>query len=275
MMASEDRSERDRLDVVLVERGLAPTRAQARALVLAGRVLSQGARLDKPGQRIPRGAALEIREGRRYVSRGGHKLEAALRDLTVDVTGLDALDVGASTGGFTQVLLESGARRVVALDVGRGQLDWSLRRDPRVHVLEGVNARYIEPAALPFLPSLAAVDVSFISLNLVLPGVVSCLTEKGEIVALVKPQFEVGRRSVGRGGIVRDVRLHREVLRSFGRLATERGWGIRDLAPAAVRGAEGNQEYFIHLAPSFQGLDSGRLARRILEVTGEAAEERA
>jgi 23S rRNA (cytidine1920-2'-O)/16S rRNA (cytidine1409-2'-O)-methyltransferase len=119
------------------------------------------------------------------------------------------------------------------------------------------------------------VDVSFISLNLVLPGVVSCLTEKGEIVALVKPQFEVGRRSVGRGGIVRDVRLHREVLRSFGRLATERGWGIRDLAPAAVRGAEGNQEYFIHLAPSFQGLDSGRLARRILEVTGEAAEERA
>jgi 23S rRNA (cytidine1920-2'-O)/16S rRNA (cytidine1409-2'-O)-methyltransferase len=275
MMASAGGYERERLDVVLVERGLAPTRAKARALILAGRVLSQGARLEKPGQRIPRGAALEIREGRRYVSRGGHKLEAALRDLAIDVAGGDALDVGASTGGFTQVLLEAGARRVVALDVGRGQLDWSLRRDPRVHVLEGFNARYIEPAALPFLPSLAVVDVSFISLRLVLPGVVSCLAETGEIVALVKPQFEVGRRMVGRGGIVRDVHLHREVLRSFGSLATERGWGMAALIPAAVRGAEGNQEYFIHLAPSSPGLAAGHLARRILEATGEAGEERA
>jgi 23S rRNA (cytidine1920-2'-O)/16S rRNA (cytidine1409-2'-O)-methyltransferase len=275
MMPADDAHDRDRLDVVLVERGLAPTRARARALVLAGRVLSRGARLDKPGQRIPRGTALEVREGRRFVSRGGHKLEAAIRDLSVDVAGEDALDVGASTGGFTQVLLEAGARRVVALDVGRGQLDWSLRRDPRVHVLEGVNARYIEPAALPFLPALAVVDVSFISLKLVLPGVVSCLTDGGEIVALVKPQFEVGRRLVGRGGIVRDVRLHREVLRSFGRLATERAWGVKDFAPAAVRGAEGNQEYFIHLAPSSPGLAARAIARRILEVTGAAGRERA
>jgi 23S rRNA (cytidine1920-2'-O)/16S rRNA (cytidine1409-2'-O)-methyltransferase len=144
-----------------------------------------------------------------------------------------------------------------------------------VHVLEGFNARYIEPAALPFLPSVAVVDVSFISLRLVLPGVVSCLVETGEIVALVKPQFEVGRRMVGRGGIVRDVRLHREVLRSFGSLATECGWGIAALIPAALRGAEGNQEYFIHLAPSSPGLAAGPLARRILEATGAAEEERA
>ena len=275
MMAAAGGYERERLDVLLVERGLAPTRAKAQALILAGRVLSLGARLDKPGQRIPRGAVLEILEGRRYVSRGGHKLEAALHDLAVDVAGNDALDVGSSTGGFTQVLLEAGASRVVALDVGRGQLDWTLRRDPRVHVLEGFNARHIEPAVLPFLPSLAVVDVSFISLNLVLPGVVSCLTETGEIVALVKPQFEVGRRLVGRGGIVRDVRLHREVLRSFGRLAAERGWGIVDLTPSALRGAEGNQEYFIHFVPSSPGLAATRLARRILEATAEAGEERA
>lgn len=273
MMAAAGGCERERLDVVLVERALAPSRAKARALILAGRVHSLGTRLDKPGQRIPRDAPIEIREGRRYVSRGGHKLEGALRDLGVDAAGRDALDVGASTGGFTQVLLEAGARRVVALDVGRGQLDWSLRRDARVHVLEGFNARHIEPAILPFLPSLAVVDVSFISLKLVLPGVVSCLTETGEIVALVKPQFEVGRRLVGRGGIVRDVRLHRDVLRSLGSLAADRGWGIADLAASALRGAEGNQEYFIHIQPTSPGLAATALARRIREATIATAEE--
>jgi 23S rRNA (cytidine1920-2'-O)/16S rRNA (cytidine1409-2'-O)-methyltransferase len=273
MVAAAGASERERLDVVLVERGLAPSRAKAQALILAGRVLSSGKRLEKPGQRIPRGTPLEIREARRYVGRGGHKLEGALRHLAIDATGRDALDVGASTGGFTQVLLEAGARRVVALDVGRGQLDWSLRRDPRVHVLEGFNARHLAPAVLPFLPSLAVVDVSFISLELVLPGVVSCLTETGEIVALVKPQFEVGRGLVGRGGIVRDIRLHRDVLRSFGRLAAERDWGIVDLAPSAIRGAEGNQEYFIHFRPSSAGLAPAALAHRIRKATAEDAEE--
>jgi 23S rRNA (cytidine1920-2'-O)/16S rRNA (cytidine1409-2'-O)-methyltransferase len=242
-------------------------------LILAGRVFSDGGRLVKPGQRVAPGVALEVAEGRRYVSRGGFKLEAALKEMGILVEGRDALDVGASTGGFTQVLLESGAPRVVALDVGRGQLDWSLRRDPRVHVLEGVNARHLEPRMLPFLPSIAVVDVSFISLKLVLPGVVGCLAEKGEVVALVKPQFEVGRGRVGRGGIVRDPRLHQEVLEMLGRLAIDRGWGPTGLAPAAIRGAEGNQEYFVHLTLASPGLDERALTRRIREAVTECGGE--
>jgi 23S rRNA (cytidine1920-2'-O)/16S rRNA (cytidine1409-2'-O)-methyltransferase len=230
-------------------------------------------RLEKPGQRIPRSTPLQVLQGRRHVSRGGAQLEGALRELAIDAAGRDALDVGASTGGFTQVLLEAGASRVVALDVGRGQLDWSLRRDPRVHLLEGLNARYLEPAALPFVPSLATVDVSFISLQLVLPAVVGCLAPGGEIVALVKPQFEVGRGRVGRGGIVRDTRRHREVLETLMRSATERGWGPSNLCASALRGAEGNQEYFIHLIPAAPPLASDELTRRILETTGDVREE--
>ena len=147
---------------------------------------------------------LRVRAGPRYVSRSAPKLASALERFSIEVAGRDALDVGASTGGFTQVLLEAGARRVAALDVGRGQLDWTLRRDPRVRVVDGLNARHLRPEHLPFAPSIAVVDVSFISLELVLPGVTVCLTEPGEVVALVKPQFEVGRGQVGPGGIVRD-----------------------------------------------------------------------
>jgi 23S rRNA (cytidine1920-2'-O)/16S rRNA (cytidine1409-2'-O)-methyltransferase len=270
MMTSGGGRGRERLDVVLVERGLAPTRVKARALILAGQVFSDGVRVDKPGQRIARQAPLEVLEGRRYVSRGGNKLDAALADFAVEVDDRDALDVGASTGGFTQVLLEAGARRVIALDVGRGQLDWSLRQDPRVHPLEGFNARHLEPALLPFPPSLVVVDVSFISLMLVLPGVASCLAQPGEIVALVKPQFEVGRSQVGRGGIVRDVSLHRGVLETLGHRAAERSWGPVGLAASVLRGADGNQEYFIHLVPARPGVDERTWVRRVAEVTTEA-----
>ena len=253
----------ERLDVLLVQRGLAPTRVKARALILAGQVRSGEQTLEKPGQRIPKELPLQLLEGRRFVSRAGHKLVAALETFSIDARDRDALDVGASTGGFSQVLLEAGARRLIALDVGRGQLDWSLRRDPRVRVMEGVNARHLLPSLLPFSPSVAVVDVSFISLKLVLPKVVACLAERGEIVALVKPQFEVGRDSVGRGGIVRDPALHRTVLANFGRHAADSDWGLTGVCASALRGAEGNQEFFLHLAPGSAGLEPAEVDLRI------------
>jgi 23S rRNA (cytidine1920-2'-O)/16S rRNA (cytidine1409-2'-O)-methyltransferase len=266
------REPRERLDLLLVERGLARSRAEAQALILAGRVSSRGTRIDKPGQRIPHDADLALANGPRFVSRGGQKLEVALRSFGVRPDGLDALDVGASTGGFTQVLLEAGASRVAALDVGRGQLDWGLRGDPRVHVHERVNARYLTPAALPFLPALAVIDVSFISLERVLPPVAACLAPGGEIVALVKPQFEVGRGKVGRGGIVRDPERRAEVLHRLSAFARERGWGVLGVIPSPIRGAEGNVEFFLHLVPARAGLDDARLDAAI-EVAARRGEE--
>ena len=268
------RPKRERLDVLLVGRGLAPTRARAQALVLSGRVRSGTARLDKPGQRVPTDLPLDVVQGPAWVGRGALKLEAALACFAVAVDGRDALDVGASTGGFTEVLLRAGARRVVALDVGHGQLDWTLRRDPRVHVIEGQNARHLRPAMLPFRPTLAVVDVSFISLRLVLSAVVECLAEPGEVVALVKPQFEVGRREVGRGGVVRDPVLHRAVLESLAHHARERGWGVSGISRSAVSGAEGNREFFIHLLPRAPGLAAAAIERAIHDaISGDRGDE--
>jgi len=237
-------------------------------------VLSGEVRLEKPGHRVRQNLPLALREGRRFVSRGGHKLAAAIDRFSIVVADRDVLDVGASTGGFTQVLLEAGARRLIALDVGRGQLDWTLRRDPRVRVLDGVNARHLVPTLLPFLPSLAVVDVSFISLKLVLPKMKACLADRGEIVALIKPQFEVGRGLVGRGGVVRDFALHRVVLATFGQHAADGGWGLVNLCASALRGAEGNQEYFLHLAPGSTGLDEAELTQRIATATEPHEESR-
>jgi 23S rRNA (cytidine1920-2'-O)/16S rRNA (cytidine1409-2'-O)-methyltransferase len=203
---------RVRLDVLLVERGLAATRQKAQALVLAGLVSTGGTRMDKPGSAVAVDAPLDVAPGRRFVGRGAEKLGPALARFAVAPQGRDALDVGASTGGFTQVLLESGASRVIALDVGRGQLDWSLRNDPRVTLLEGINVRYLEAATLPFRPSLATIDVSFISLRQVLERTCACLTPGADVVALAKPQFEVGRGRVGKGGVVRDPALWDDVL---------------------------------------------------------------
>lgn len=269
-MASEPGAGRARLDQLLVARGLAPTRAKAQALVLAGRVWSRGARLDKAGVRLATETPIELVPDARYVSRGAHKLRPALAELRVESAGRDVLDVGASTGGFTQVLLEAGARRVIALDVGRGQLDYTLRRDARVSPLEGCNARYLERAALPFTPSLAVIDVSFISLRLVLPAVVRCLEEPGEVVALVKPQFEVGRGKVGRGGVVRSRALQRDVLVELVGFVREAGWAVVGMCPAALRGAEGNQEYFLHLQATGVGLDPSSAQRSIEGMTSAA-----
>jgi 23S rRNA (cytidine1920-2'-O)/16S rRNA (cytidine1409-2'-O)-methyltransferase len=267
-MAPGRRAGKQRADMLLTSRGLASSRAQAQALILAGRVRSGPVRVDKPGMLLPSEAPLEVAEGLRYVGRGGHKLAGALGALGIQVRDRDALDVGASTGGFTQVLLEAGARRVIALDVGRGQLDWGLREDPRVTVLEGINARYLQPNDLPFLPSLAVVDVSFISLAAVLPAVVSCLVAGGEIVALVKPQFEVGRGRVGRGGIVRDPALHFEVLRRLVTFAREHGWGVAGAERSSLVGAEGNVEFFLHLIPSQTGLDARTVEDALKRAVG-------
>ena len=244
---------RDRLDRVLVRRGLAPTRARAQALVMAGRVVSSGLRMEKPGAAVAPDIPLEVLPGRRFVSRGGEKLDGAIDRFDIEVEGRDAMDVGASTGGFTDVLLGRGASRVVALDVGRGQLDWGLRNDERVHVIEGLNARYLKPEDLPFLPVLAVVDVSFISLELVLPAVARSLDAQGDIVALVKPQFEVGRREVGKRGIVRDPALHRRVLQRIVHFAGSFEWHARGLFASPIRGAEGNREFFVHLLPDSRG----------------------
>lgn len=249
---------RSRLDLLLVERGLAPSRTKAQALILAGRVFSGETRLDKVGATFPVDLQIAITPGRRYVGRGGHKLAGALAELDFDVEGAVILDVGASTGGFTQVLLEHGATEVVALDVGRGQLDWGLRQDPRVHVIEGKNARYLLPADLPVAPARAVIDVSFISLERILPAVVGCLTSPGELLALVKPQFEIGRGRVGKGGIVREPALHREVLERIAAFVVELGWTVCGSCRSSLPGADGNLEFFVHLDPCRHG--AGRVS---------------
>lgn len=254
----------------MVERGLASSRERAQALILAGLVACDGRRVDKPGTAVDPSARIEVMGGPRDVGRGAGKLRGAFRRFAVQVEGLRALDCGSSTGGFTQVLLEAGAAHVVALDVGRGQLDWTLRNDPRVSVLEGRNARYLEIADLPYRPDLATIDVSFISLEKVLPAVARCLAPGGSIVALVKPQFEVGRGSVGKGGIVKDPRRHAEVLRRIAAFVADRGWGLVDVSASGIRGAEGNVEFFVLVAPDRRGLEGDVLEARIAAAVAEA-----
>jgi 23S rRNA (cytidine1920-2'-O)/16S rRNA (cytidine1409-2'-O)-methyltransferase len=241
---------RQRLDTLLAERGLAPSRTAAATTIRAGmvRIGRGGERAAKPGQLVAEDTRIEIEEGRRYVSRGGLKLEAALDALGVDPAGLDCLDVGASTGGFTDCLLQRGAARVAAVDVGRGQLDWSLREDERVTVLEGVNARELEPSMLPFVAGLAVIDVSFISVAKVLGPVRDCLSEDATILAMVKPQFELGRGRVGKGGVVRSTEDRREAVALAVAAAGELGLGLDDIAPAGVPGPKGNREIFIQLS---------------------------
>jgi 23S rRNA (cytidine1920-2'-O)/16S rRNA (cytidine1409-2'-O)-methyltransferase len=230
-----------RLDVLLVERGLAATRAQAQALVLAGRVRGY----DKPGTQVADDAPLDVEAPPPYVSRGGEKLAHALDAFGVDPTGRDCLDVGASTGGFTDVLLQRGAARVIALDVGYGQLHDRLRRDERVVVLERTNARALD--GLPFAPALVVADVSFISLKLALPPALALAAPAWEAVVLVKPQFEAGRAEVGRGGVVRDPDVRRRVVREVAAAAV--GWGAETLAvvDSGLPGPKGNREVFLHL----------------------------
>lgn len=234
--------ERQRADRMLVDQGLAPTREKAQALIMAGSVWTGDRRVDKPGQQLDSLLTLEVRgPSLPYVSRGGLKLEKALDSFGIDPAGAVALDAGASTGGFTDCLLQRGARRVYAADVGVGQLDLKLRNDPRVVVMEKQNVRYLE--ALPEKVDLVTVDVSFISLGLVLPALVRQLKPEGRLVALVKPQFEAGKAQVGKGGVVRDPGVHQEVLRKVVEAARGQGLHLTDLTWSPVRGPAGNIEF--------------------------------
>lgn len=240
---------RQRIDSLLAERGLAGSRTSAAESVRAGRVRigRDGPIALKPSQLVADDAELTVTEGPRFVSRGGTKLENALDKLAIDVAGLDCLDVGASTGGFTDCLLKHGAARVIALDVAHGQLDWGLRNDHRVEVIERRNARDLQPGELPFVPFLATVDVSFISLSKVLPAVAACLADDGELLAMVKPQFELGRGRV-KGGVVRDLGDRREALRAVADAAIDAGLAVLGFASSGLPGPKGNRETFIHLS---------------------------
>jgi len=234
-----------RLDLLLVERGLVESREKARALILAGEVLADEKVASKPGTLVPEDIAIRLVERPPFVSRGGLKLAHALDHFQIDVSSKVALDVGASTGGFTDCLLKRGAARVYAVDVGYGQLDYRLRIDPRVVVMERVNARY--PFSLPEPVDLATVDLAFISLEKVVPNVAQLVKPGGPIICLLKPQFEVGRSQVGKGGVVKDPALHARALGRFISWAIERGFRIKGLTPSPILGASGNREFFVLL----------------------------
>jgi len=238
---------RERIDKLLVERGLAESRTRAQALVMAGVVLVNEQQAIKPSDLVSADAAIRVKHAddpaSRYVSRGGLKIEAALHQFALNVQGMTCLDVGASTGGFTDCLLQHGARKVIALDVGHNQLDWRLRRDSRVEVREGVNARYLKPEDFGEKFELIVVDVSFISLSKVMPALAPLMAEGGRMIALIKPQFEVGRGEVGRGGIVRETEKHARVIAEVREAASGLGLRSEGIIESPIRGAEGNLEF--------------------------------
>lgn len=256
-MVGSKSSTRRRADALLAERGLAPSRSAAAESVRAGRVRlgADGPSVAKPSQLLDPEADLVVVGGDRFVSRGGEKLAAALEALPVRVEGRDCLDVGASTGGFTDCLLQAGAARVVALDVGYGQLDWGLRNDPRVTVMERRNARGLAAGDLPFAPGLVTADVSFISLEKVIGPIAAVSAPDLDLLAMVKPQFELGPERVGKGGVVRDPADRRDALRAVAAAAAEAGLSVRGFAPSGLPGPKGNRETFIWCDRSGEGVD--------------------
>ncbi|MEW5978021.1 MAG: TlyA family RNA methyltransferase [Acidobacteriota bacterium] len=241
---------KERLDKLLLERGLVSSRQQAQALILQGEVLVNEQRVDKPGTRVESTLPIRIKNPPlRYVSRGGLKLEKALDHFALEVSGWICLDLGASTGGFTDCLLQRGARRVFAVDVGHNQLDWKLRSNPQVTVIEGVNARYLTYGQIGSSVDLITLDLSFISLTLVLPVLKSFLKESTTVLCLVKPQFEVGKGQVEKGGLVRDPAKHRQVLQSVQSFAVNLGYEVIGIVESPITGAEGNREFFLALRP--------------------------
>jgi 23S rRNA (cytidine1920-2'-O)/16S rRNA (cytidine1409-2'-O)-methyltransferase len=241
---------RVRLDTLLSQRGVFPSRSRAAASVLAGDVvlLPGRRRAEKPGQLVPEDIELEVRDTPRFASRAGQKLANALDTLGLDVSGRQALDIGASTGGFTDCLLQRGAAHVVAVDVAYGELDWRLRTDPKVTVIERRNARSLAPEELPYAPDLIAIDVSFISLSKILPAALRCAAVPFDCLALIKPQFEVGREQVGKGGVVRDSQARRRALLEVGLAATGLGASVLGYASSGLPGPKGNLETFVWLA---------------------------
>lgn len=237
-----------RLDVALFDRGLVPSRERAKTTIMAGLVYVNGQKADKAGMPVADNAEIEVRDtGKTFVSRGGHKIEKALAHFEIDPAGQIVMDVGASTGGFTDCLLRRGASKVYAIDVGYGQLAWSLRQDPRVVCMERTNIRHVTSEQLSETPTLCVIDVSFISLKLVLPVVSTLLSENGRVACLIKPQFEAGRGKVGKKGVVREPETHLEVLNGFVQNAHAAGFAVRDITYSPIKGPEGNIEFLGYL----------------------------
>lgn len=264
-------SDKERLDVLLVERQHFETREKAKAAIMAGLVLVDNEPVDKAGTKISRAARIQVKGPLHpYVSRGGLKLEKALKEFGIDLKGVTMLDIGASTGGFTDCALQNGASFVYAVDVGYNQLDWSLRSDPRVKVMERTNFRYMQPGDLEGpQPTFASIDVSFISLKLILPPLRELLAPNGEVVALVKPQFEAGREKVGKSGVVRDASVHAEVLQEVLRFAESIGFAVKGMTYSPIKGGEGNIEFLAYLALAAEGRapsPEGALEAQIAEL---------
>ena len=262
-----------RLDVLLTERGLAESRQKAQAIIMAGQVFWEGRRMDKAGASVPEEANLEIRgQALRYVSRGGLKLEKAMETFDLpSLVGAVAIDAGASTGGFTDCMLQNGASKVYAVDVGYGQLAWNLRQDPRVVCMERTNVRYLTSDDIPDPLDFGSVDVSFISLRLILPALRPLLKETGQLVCLIKPQFEAGKEKVGKKGVVRDKKVHLEVLEQFLQHAAACQFYVKDLTFSPIRGPEGNIEYLGHLTVTEQPPYSGDL-KALVEASHQRLE---
>lgn len=239
---------KERLDKILLDRGLAQSRERAKALIMAGQVVVDDHLADKAGQMVALEAEIRLKgEVLPFVSRGGLKLQKALDEFAIDVSGLVVMDVGASTGGFTDCLLQRGAKKIFAVDVGYGQLAWKLRQDERVVNLEKTNIRYLEPDRLQEIPDMAVIDASFISLDKVLPATIRLINDTGVVVALIKPQFEVGRGEVGKGGVVRDEKKHAEVITAITALATDLDLTIKGITESPILGPKGNKEFLIYL----------------------------
>ncbi|GAB7026236.1 TlyA family RNA methyltransferase [Geotalea toluenoxydans] len=240
---------KERLDKILLDRGLAPSRERAKALIMAGQVVVDDHLADKAGQMVAVDAEIRLKgEVLPFVSRGGLKLQKALDEFAIDVTGLVVMDVGASTGGFTDCLLQRGAAKVIAVDVGYGQLAWKLRQDERVINLEKTNIRYLERDKLGEVPQMAVIDASFISLDKVLPPVLDLISPSAVVVALIKPQFEVGRGEVGKGGVVRDVKKHAEVISAITAMALDLKTEVKGITESPILGPKGNREFLIYLS---------------------------
>lgn len=264
---------KERLDVLLVKRNLAESREKAKAVIMAGNVFVDGQREDKAGTTFSPDVSIEVKgHALPYVSRGGLKLEKALAVFDVNVKDKVCTDVGSSTGGFTDCMLQNGARKVYAIDVGRGQLDWKLRQDSRVVCMEKTNIRYVTPEDIGEAVDFSSVDVSFISLTKVLEPIRNYLKEDGEIVALIKPQFEAGREKVGKKGVVRDKAVHREVIEKIADYARNIGFGVMELDYSPIRGPEGNIEYLIRLKKGAESMGKD-MEEAVASVTDKAFEE--
>lgn len=270
------KSKKERIDVLLVERGLIETREKAKRAVMAGLVYSNEERLDKPGEKVDIETPLTIKGNTLpYVSRGGLKLEKALKVFDIDITGKRMIDIGASTGGFTDCALQNGALMSYALDVGYNQLAWKLRQDERVVVMERTNFRYVTPVDLTKgMPEFASIDVSFISLTLILPVLKTLLTDNSDVVALIKPQFEAGREQVGKKGIVRDPAVHTYVIEKIIEHSIEQGYNVIDLSYSPITGGDGNIEFLIHLRwKATEGLGINQLKTTPEEIVKQAHQE--